>query len=396
MKRTSVLSNTAVWLGASISVAEIMSGAYIAPLGLQKGFLALVIGHLIGGMLFYLCGRMGAESGRCSMNCVAFSFGPQGAGIFAGMNVLQLTVWTALMLHVSARTLSAITSNMLPTWLWCVIIGIAVIAWVFAEDAEIGHINLIASSLLLILTFAMCYHVIQYRDMVETASEFVPLSFGSAIELSLAMPLSWIPLVADYTRRAEHPHLNNVISTFAYTLGSGWMYGIGLAAAVYCGHSDIIKMLTETGIVRLPLLIVVLATMTSTFLDACSAGISAQTISSRYSVRALALMVLAVAIVLSLLIPQDSFDRFLYLIASVFTPMVAIVVTDYFLLGNRQTERSIDLGTMLLWAVGFVLYRLLMSTDIVTGYTVPLLLLLGLIRYVTQRIHKRRLCETTG
>ena len=385
-RRTSVLSNTAVWLGASISVAEIMAGAYIAPIGLQKGLLAIIIGHIIGGILFYLCGRIGAESGRCSMNCVALSFGPQGAGIFAGMNVLQLTVWTALMLHVSARTLTTITSNMLPTWFWCVIIGAAVTAWVFAEDAEIGHINLVASSLLLILTFAMCYHVIQYQGVVETTPQFEPLSFGSAIELSLAMPLAWIPLVADYTRKAEHPHLNNIVSTLAYTLGSGWMYGIGLAAAVYCGHSDIIKMLMETGIIRLPLLIVVLATMTSTFLDACSAGISAQTISHRYSVRFLAIVVLIVATLLSLLLSLDPFDQFLYLIASVFTPMIAIMVTDYFVLGKRQTERSIDLGTMLLWAVGFVLYRLLMSTEIVIGYTLPLLVLLGLIRYVTQRI----------
>ena len=82
-RRTSVLSNTAVWLGASISVAEIMAGAYIAPIGLQKGLLAIIIGHIIGGILFYLCGRIGAESGRCSMNCVALSFGPQGAGIFS-------------------------------------------------------------------------------------------------------------------------------------------------------------------------------------------------------------------------------------------------------------------------------------------------------------------------
>ncbi len=386
MRRTSVLSNMAVWLGASISVAEIMSGAYIAPLGMKKGLLAIFVGHLIGGLLFYLCGRIGAESGRSSMNCVAFSFGTQGAGIFAGMNVLQLTVWTALMLHVSARTLTTITSNMFPIWLWSLIIGVAVMAWVFAEDAEIGHINLLASSLLLILTFAMCYHVIQSGGTVETAEPFAPLSFGSAIELSLAMPLTWIPLVADYTRKAERPHLNNVVSTLSYTVGSGWMYGIGLAAAVYCGHSDIILMLMQTGIVRLPLLIVVLATMTSTFLDACSAGISAQTISNRYSVRLLAILVLAVATLMSLLISLDSFDRFLYLIASLFAPMIAIVVTDYFALGNRQTDKAIDLGTMLLWAVGFVLYRLLMGTEIIVGCTVPLLLILGLIRFVTQRI----------
>ena len=54
VKKTSLLNNSAVWLGASISVAEIMSGAYLAGMGLRRGLAAIVIGHLIGGLLFYL------------------------------------------------------------------------------------------------------------------------------------------------------------------------------------------------------------------------------------------------------------------------------------------------------------------------------------------------------
>lgn len=387
MKKTSLLNNSAVWLGASISVAEIMSGAYLAGMGLRRGLIAIVIGHIIGGLLFYLYGRIGGETGRSSMDCVAFSFGSQGASLFAGMNVLQLTAWTAIMLHVSALALNAITAGMFPTWAWCLLIGLSVMAWVFAGGAEINRLNLLASTLLLILTFVMCQHVIQNGNGVTRALlRFPYLTFGSAVEVSLALPLSWIPLVADYTSKAERPHLNNVLSALIYTVGSGWMYTIGLLAARYCGSSDIIEILVSTGIVRIPLLIVVLATMTTTFIEACSAGISAQTISKRYSVRFLALVVLLVATVASIFVPLQEYDQFLILIASVFAPMAAIVITDYFLLGQRQTVQSLDLETMLLWAVGFVLYHLFMSIGGIVGSTVPMLVIVGVIRFVTERV----------
>lgn len=387
MKKTSSLNNAAVWLGASISVSEIMSGAYLAGIGLRRGLIAIAVGHIIGGLLFYLCGRIGGETGRSSMDCVAFSFGPQGASLFAGLNVLQLTAWTAIMLHVSALALNALTSGMFPTWAWCLLIGLSVMAWVFAGGAEINRLNLLASTLLLILTFVMCQHVIQYgTNTIGAISYFPKITFGSAIELSLALPLSWIPLIADYTSKAERPRFNNVVSTVIYTSGSAWMYAIGLLAALYCGHSDIIELLMSIGIVRIPLLIVVLAMMTTTFIEACSAGISAQTISKRYSIRFLALIVLLVAMVASIFFPLQEYDDFLILIASVFAPLAAIVITDYFLLGQRQTRQTLDLETMLLWAVGFVLYHLFMSIGGAVGSTVPMLLIVALIRFVTEHV----------
>ncbi|MDO5547978.1 MAG: putative hydroxymethylpyrimidine transporter CytX [Eubacteriales bacterium] len=387
MKKTSLLNNTAMWLGASISIAEIMSGAYIAGIGLKRGLAAIFIGHIIGGLLFYLCGRIGGESGRSSMDCAAFSFGTQGAGVFACINVLQLTAWTAIMLHVSAQALTTITSGLFPTWAWCLLIGLSVMAWVFAGGAEISRINLLASTLLLVLTFVMCQHVLQSGNgIAETVLHFNDLTFGSAIELSLALPLSWIPLVADYSSKAKQPHATNCLGTLTYTVGSIWMYSIGLMAALYCGHSDIIQLLVRTGIIRIPLLIVVLATMTTTFIEACSAGISAQTISKRYSVRFLALVVLILATIASIFVPLEQYDQFLFLIASVFSPMAAIMITDYFLLKKHQTEQILDLGSMLLWAVGFVLYWLLVSISGAVGSTVPLFLILGVIRFVTEKL----------
>ena len=47
-KKTSVFENGLIWFGAGVSLAEILTGTYFAPLGFGKGLLAILLGHVIG------------------------------------------------------------------------------------------------------------------------------------------------------------------------------------------------------------------------------------------------------------------------------------------------------------------------------------------------------------
>ena len=40
-----------IWFGAALSIAEIMTGTYLAPLGLTQGLYAIILGHIIGGVI---------------------------------------------------------------------------------------------------------------------------------------------------------------------------------------------------------------------------------------------------------------------------------------------------------------------------------------------------------
>ena len=52
-RQTSLLDNGLIWFDADISIAEILTGTYLAPLGLTKGIMAILLGHLDGGILFF-------------------------------------------------------------------------------------------------------------------------------------------------------------------------------------------------------------------------------------------------------------------------------------------------------------------------------------------------------
>ena len=89
-KGTSVSANSLIWFGAGVSIAEILTGTYLAPLGFGKGLAAIVLGHVIGCMLLFVAGLIGGHTRRSSMETVKMSFGQKGSLLFCGLNVLQL------------------------------------------------------------------------------------------------------------------------------------------------------------------------------------------------------------------------------------------------------------------------------------------------------------------
>ena len=68
---------------------------------------------------------------------------------------------------------------------------------------------------------------------------------------------------------------------------------------------------------------------------------------------------------------MDDITNFLYLIGSVFAPMIAIQIADFFIIKQNHYNKNISYHNMIIWVIGFILYRLLMHVDMVIGNTLP-------------------------
>ena len=90
-KKTSVFENGLIWFGAAVSIAEILTGTFIAPLGFAKGFTAIITGHVIGCIILFLAGLIGGRTGKSAMETVKMSFGQKGSLLFSTLNVLRLS-----------------------------------------------------------------------------------------------------------------------------------------------------------------------------------------------------------------------------------------------------------------------------------------------------------------
>ena len=381
MKKTSTFQNGLIWFGAGVSIAEILTGTYFAPLGMGKGILAIVIGHVIGCALFFFAGLIGGRTGLSAMETVKLSFGKKGGLLFALLNVLQLVGWTAIMIYDGALATNGIFET--GAWVWCLVIGALILLWILIGITNLGLVNKIAMAALFILTLVLC-KVIFFDGTPGDASAFgEAMSFGAAVELAVAMPLSWLPLISDYTREAEKPFRATLASTLTYGLVSCWMYIIGMGAAIYTGEGDIALIMVKAGLGVAALVILILSTVTTTFLDAWSAGISSESLSKRLSGKWVAVVVTVIGTAAAILFPMDDITDFLYLIGSVFAPMIAVQLADNFILKRSSFGLAFDWVNLAVWLAGFALYRWLMTVDIPVGSTLPDMLLTICLLYTS-------------
>lgn len=386
---TSLFENGLIWFGAGLSIAEILTGTAFAPLGFGKGILAVIIGHIIGCLMLFCAGVIGGKERKSAMDTVTMSFGTDGSKFFAFLNVLQLVGWTSIMIYDGALAANGIFNT--GNWVWCLVIGALIILWIVIGITNLGKINTVAMAALFILTIIMC-KVIFFSDASGVKVSGDSMSFGAAVELAVAMPLSWLPLISDYTKEAKEPIKATFVSTIVYGIVSCWMYIIGMGAAIFTGESDVAQIMVKAGLGIVGLLIVVFSTVTTTFLDAYSAGISSETIFSKLAGKnvditgevkntavfftakkssVISIIVTVIGTVAAILFPMDDITDFMYLIGSVFAPMIAIQIADYFILKSDKSSKKADITNAVIWVIGFILYRYLMTVDIPVGNTLP-------------------------
>ena len=391
---TNVLENSLIWFGAAVSLAEILTGTYFASLGFWKGLAAIIVGHLIGCTLLFLAGLIGAKTRRSSMETAALSFGQKGAVLFATLNVLQLVGWTGIMIYDGALSANALFTC--GAWIWCVIIGVLIAAWVLVGIRNLKKINLVAMIALFALTVVFC--VCAFSGAVPLGVADDGLTFGAAVELAVAMPLSWLPLISDYTRSAAKPVAATAASSIVYGLVSCWMYAIGMSMAIFTGEYDIAQIMLKTGLGVAGLIIIIFSTVTTTFLDANSAGVSFESIVAPFgkqvSSKGVALIVTALGTIGAIMFPMDNITDFLYLIGSVFAPMIAVIVANYFMGKQTSEARGANWPHLTIWLGGFVLYRACMTLNTPLGNTLPVMLVVFaitcLIDKLLLRVHNAR------
>lgn len=380
-KRTSVFENGLIWFGAAVSIAEILTGTYFAPLGFTKGLFAILIGHSIGCMMLFFAGLIGGKVRKSAMETAKMSFGRKGALFFSVLNIVQLAGWTAIMIYDGALAVNGILD--IGNWIWCVVIGALIILWIMIGIKNLGRVNTVAMGALFVLTIALSFVIFGEGNMQNSGGE--SMTFGAAVELSVAMPLSWLPLISDYTREAEKPAKATAVSAITYGVVSCWMYVIGMGAAIFTAESDIAQIMVKAGLGIAGLLIIVFSTVTTTFLDAYSAGISGESLSAKISGKWAAAAVTVIGTIGAIFFPLSDITDFLYFIGSVFAPMIAIQIADFFLLKQNRDKNAFCVPNLIIWLIGFLIYRLLMRIDIIVGSTLPDMLITILLCVVCKK-----------
>jgi len=383
-----------LWAGAAVSLAEIWAGGTLAPLGLTAGLAAIILGHLIGNTPLALGGLIGYQEGLPSMVITRSALGLRGSYLAAGLNIIQLVGWTAIMLWLGGQAAAALAKPFGEhslTW-WIIIGGVGTTLW-----ALIGHrywrwLHRIAVSALLLMCLHMSWLVWQrLGEGIEAASAPGGLGFGVGLDLVIAMPISWLPLVADYSRFGRSGRGSAWGTWWGYFIVSSWMYVLGLGAALATGSATpeamIMELLAKSGWLAAALGIVILSTFTTTFLDVYSAAVSSLNLPVNPGQKGTTILAGGLGTIIALVFSEPFYEPFLLYIGSFFCPLFGVVLADYFIVrkGRLVAEKLLsgaspyNIQGLIAWAVGFGVYRLALSMDWPTGASLPSFIVAGLI-----------------
>ena len=375
-----------LWGDLSVGLLVLLTGALLVPsLGLPTALLAIAVGSVLGCIPLALVGLAGAEEGVPGMVLFRPVLGVRGSSVPSVLNMVQLVGWTGFEFWAMAEVAGRMSQRLFHAssyWLWLpVVVALCTVlalggpilvvrhwlekfgAWVVAAVAAWITVRVLTAA-----SLSAVWHQPGQGG----------LSFWLAVDLVVVMPVSWVPLVADYTRFAKRPR-GAAIGTFAgYAIGNAWFYALGALLVLSAGLSDASPAGLGDAIARLAggwvvLLALLVGETDEAFADIYSAAVSSQNLGARLRQRPAVVVVsaagaaLAVWLGLRPSVALGTYQSFLLLMGSVFVPLFGVFVADYFVLGRRGgfvredlfagTRRPFNLPAVVGWVLGFVVYQ---------------------------------------
>lgn len=391
-----------LWFSLGVGLMVLQTGALLAPgLGLAYGVLAIVLGTVVGVLLLAAAAVVGTDTGLSAMASLKTSLGRHGAALPALLNLLQLMGWGAFELIVMRDAASLLATNHwgdASVWatplLWTLVFG--GLATLLAVSGPLAFVRKVLRKWGIWLLLAACswltWHLFQAADLpaLWNRAGDGSLALAAGFDIAIAMPLSWLPLVADYSRFGRAPTKVFKGTALGFLLGNVWLMSLGVAytlAFAPAGEANALLLALAGAGMGIPLLLILLDESENAFADIHSAAVSVGLL-VRVKVEHLALAVGLVCTLIAAFAPLAQYQNFLLLIGSVFAPLFGVVLADHYLLRQRRALVSGPawrLPALLAWAAGIALYQALARYWPDLGATLPSLLLAGVLHLTLSR-----------
>ncbi len=330
-----------LWGDLGIGLLVLLAGSFLVPaLSLGQALGAIALGSAIGVLLLAAAGIVGSQTGVPTMVCLRPALGVRGSYAPTALNVVQLLGWTVFELVIMGHAANVVSRRLLGLdayWLWllvfaAVVLGLGVwgpLAVVRQWLAKFAVWVMLATSVWLTWLLLTRYEVGALAARPGTGE----LSFWAAVDLVVAMPISWLPLVCDYSRFARRPGAAFRGTALGYLVANVWFYGLGalilLAAGVTQEPKGFVEAIASIA-GPLALLILLVDETDEAWADLYSCAVSVQNVFPRAPLRALVVALGVACAAVALVLDVTQYEAFLFIIGSVFVPLFGVLAVDYF------------------------------------------------------------------
>jgi NCS1 family nucleobase:cation symporter-1 len=395
-----------LWFSLGIGLIVLQTGALLAPgLGMAGSLLAIFLGTLVGVSLLAAVAVIGSDTGLSAMAALRMSLGRRGVALPALLNLLQLIGWGAFEIIVMRDAASLLGGNAFGAdslWampmLWTLAFGVLVT--LLAVSGPLAFVRQVLRKWGIWLLLGAClwltWNLFAKVDLpaLWARGGDGSMSFAVGFDIAIAMPLSWLPLIADYSRFGRQARAVFGGTALGFFIGNLWLMSLGvaytLAFAPSADANALLLALAGAGL-GIPLLLILLDESENAFADIHSAAVSSGLL-VKARVEHIALGIGVVCTLIACFAPLAQYQNFLLLIASVFAPLFGVVLVDHFVLRRRQTgamHQALRWPALLAWFGGIVTYHLLANLYPEVGATLPALLLAGALHYAFSRLFSR-------
>jgi nucleobase:cation symporter-1, NCS1 family len=366
LRRFGALDNAMLWSSLGLSLLVLVAGTVLVPaLSLRAALLAIVVGGVFGNVLLGLAALLGAEARVPAMVLLRAPLGRSGSWLPTALNVLQNIGWTVFEVLVIAAAARALVHG--PLWVWKLVAAAAATA--LALVGPIGFVRewvrrfalwVVLASLAYLTWWAL--HDANLSALWSRPGKGGFPTFWQGVDLMIAMPVSWLPLAADYTRFSRRGRSAFWGTTVGYFIPNVWLYALGAILLLTRGLSDAPSVLTAIAAGGAAAAIALLALgvdeTKEPFANIYSAAVSLQNVAPRVPQRLLILVVAAVATAGTFVIDLVQYASFLLLLGSFFVPLFGVLLAQW-LVGVRDpfAAREVRAGQIAAWLAGFGVYQ---------------------------------------
>jgi putative hydroxymethylpyrimidine transporter CytX len=366
----------AFWANLGVSLLGFGGALLILqPIGFDQlplfaASLAALVGTVVGALMVALATLPGARTGAPSMALLRGLFGTKISYLPTGLNVLQLIGWGTFELFIIAEAAEALTGGFGPRWAYVVLAGVVTTVMTIWP---LGLIRMLRRYVTVAVFIAMAYFTVVFlRDGLPDLSGGSWEGFLPSVDIALAVAISWVPLASDYSRFSRTPARGFWGVLAGFTVTSVWTFWLGLLALSTVGNDDskVFAAFSDagsgvlTGLALFGFSVLIIREVDQSFANVYSTAVSTQNITPRVDRRILCVLIGAVITGVALVVDFTTYANFLYLIGSVFLPMFAVLIVDYFAGAGRRgwnlASNAPSRWLMLLpWLGGFVAYQLI-------------------------------------
>jgi putative hydroxymethylpyrimidine transporter CytX len=355
--------NLGITLTLPVAAAFVLQPvAGLPPLTLPAAVVAIVVGSVLGSVVLGLSAVPGADTGAPAMVVLRGLLGRRGSYLPTLLNLAQCVGWAAVEVFVIATAARQIVHGV-PRWVFVVAAG--VVATMLALR-PLGFVRTLRKwAVWLVLAASVYLFVEVLRQGVTGPAHGSWRQFWLAVDIVVALPISWAPLAADYSRHSRRARaaFGGAFAGYSVAAAGYFLLGIFAVTAVPGAATDPIAALLALPVGAVALGILVLDEIDEAFANLYSTAMSAQNLRPTLDRRWVVMAVGIVATLLGLVTDVTQYENFLFLIGSVFIPLFAVLVIDYFAGGRGRwdvSERAPFRARLLVpWLAGFVAYQLL-------------------------------------